>query len=100
MQETTALLQRAKVKDPDQVIEGVVWKRIRKFRVSVTGSHEHSSDLAFCKLFKGYDTVVPGTDATKRQAEVLCFDDLRAWMSQFAKRVRNAVNAEKEEGYV
>jgi len=27
MQETTALLQRAKVHDPDEIIEGIVWKR-------------------------------------------------------------------------
>jgi hypothetical protein len=73
MQETTALLQRASVADPDQVIEGIVWKRIRSFRVSITGGPGHDADPGLSKLFKGYDTAAPGKDAAKRRAEVVCF---------------------------
>ncbi len=100
MQETTALLQRAKVKDPDEVIEGIVWKRVRRYRVSITGHDGHNEETAFCKLFKGYDTAVPGKNATSRQAEVICLDDLRLWMRQFAKKVRTAIDAEKGKAHV
>jgi hypothetical protein len=94
MQETTALLQRAKVKDPDEVIEGIVWKQIRRFRVSITGSTGHDTEPKLSGLFEGYDSVVPGTDTTMRRAEVVCFGDLRAWMQQFAKKVVHAIDKE------
>jgi hypothetical protein len=100
MQEITALLQRAKVKDPDEVIEAVVWKRIRKFRVSITGRDGHDDEPEFCKLFKGYDHAVPGKDATKRQAEVICLDDLRPWMQRFAKKVMKAIDSKKGRSHV
>lgn len=94
MQEMTALLQRGNVADPDEVIEGIVWKRIRRFRVSITGAVGHDSEPQLFKLFKGYDQVVPGKNAAIRRAEVICFSDLRPWMRQFAKRVRSAIDKE------
>jgi hypothetical protein len=100
MQEMTALLQRASVNDADEVIEGVVWKRIRRFRVSVTGRRGHDAEPAFCKLFKGYDLAVPGTDVDRRRAEVFCLDDLRPWMCQFANKVCNAIDGEKTKAHV
>ena len=100
MQETTALLQRAHVADPDQVIEGIVWKRIRSFRVSITGGPDHNADPGLSKLFKGYDLAAPGKDAAKRRAEVVCFPDLRPWMSQFAAKVRKAIDTEKSRANV
>lgn len=100
MQETTALLQRAAVKDPDEVIEGIVWKRMRRFRVSITGMDGHDAEPEFSKLFQGYDKVVPGKNVARRQAEVICLDDLRPWMHQFAKKVRLAIDAEKGSVHV
>jgi hypothetical protein len=95
MQETTALLQRAKIDDPDAVIEGIVWKRIRSFRVSITGNAGHDTEPKLSKLFEGYDGVVPGGNTSARRAEVVCFSDLRLWMRQFARKVRAAIDAEE-----
>jgi hypothetical protein len=50
MQETTALLQRANVEDPDEVIEGIVWKNIRRFRVSITGADGHDTNPKLWQL--------------------------------------------------
>jgi hypothetical protein len=92
MQETTALLQRAKVDDPDELIEGIVWKNVRRFRVSITGENGHDADPKLSALFKGYDGVVPGKDTLVRRAEVICLGDLRPWMRQFAKKVSKAID--------
>ena len=94
MQETTAMLQRANVDDPDEVIEGVVWKQIRHFRVSITGSVGHDAEPMLSGLFKGYDGVVPGKDTSIRRAEVVCLGDLRSWMRQFTKKVLDAIDKE------
>jgi hypothetical protein len=94
MQETTALLQRADVADPDEVIEGIVWKNIRRFRVSITGAAGHDSEPKLSKLFEGYEGVVPGSDSSMRRAEVVCLGDLRPWMRGFAKKVRDAIDKE------
>jgi hypothetical protein len=94
MQETTALLQRANIDDPDAVIEGIVWKRIRSFRISITGNTGHDTEPKLSKLFEGYDGVVPGGDTSIRRAEVMCISDLRPWMKQFARKVRAAIDAE------
>jgi hypothetical protein len=92
MQETTALLQRAAVDDPDELIEGIVWKNLRRFRVSITGENGHDVDPKLSALFKGYDGAVPGPDATVRRAEVVCLGDLRPWMRQFAGKVSKAID--------
>lgn len=94
MQETTALLQRAQVNNPDKIIEGIVWNRLRKFRVSITGGPGHDSNPGLAGLFKDYDSVAPGNDVGKRRAEVICFADLRPWMRQFATKVRRAIDGE------
>ena len=94
MQEMTALLQRAQVADPDDVIEGIVWKKIRRFRVSITGAVGHDTEPQLSKLFKGYDQIIPGKNVAVRRGEVICFSDLRPWMRQFAKKVRTAVDQE------
>ena len=92
MQETTALLQRAAVDNPDELIEGIVWKNLRRFRVSITGENGHDVDPKLSALFKGYDGAVPGPDATVRRAEVVCLGDLRPWMQQFAGKVSKAID--------
>lgn len=100
MQETTAMLQRAAVVDPDEIIEGIVWKNIRRFRVSITGGDGHDSDPKLSALFKGYDEVVPGTDTGTRRAEVVCLGDLRPWMRKFAKKVAAAIDKEAKLSHV
>ena len=95
MQETTALLDRAENVDRDKIVQGIVWDQIRRHRFSSTGEPAHSDAARFRNLFKEYDTVAPG-DPNKRTAAVLCFADLRAWMTDFAKRVEKAIGKEKE----
>jgi len=97
MQETTALLQRAQISDPDKLIATIVWKQLRKFRVSITGGSGHDSDPGLGQLFKDYDAVAPGKSTEKRRAEVICFSDLRRWMQQFARKVRIAIDNESEK---
>jgi hypothetical protein len=95
MQELTALLQRANVSDPDAVVEAVVWKHVRKFRVSITGTDGQEQRTEFEKLFKGFDGVTPGLDQSGRRAEVFCQSDIRKWMRTFAVKVGKAIDAEE-----
>lgn len=94
MQETTALLDRAVNLDGDKIVHGIVWDQIRKYRLSITGEPTHSNAVRFKKLFRDYETVVPG-NTDKRAAAVLCLSDLRTWMTGFAKRVEKAIDGEK-----
>jgi len=94
MQETTALLDRAENVDRDKIIENIVWEQIRRYRLSITGESAHSKKDRFKSLVEGFEKVAPG-EAEKRTAGVLCFDDLRAWMDKFAKRVAKAIDKEK-----
>jgi hypothetical protein len=94
MQEVTALLERAKVKDADAVVEAIVWKQARKFRVSITGLEGQHNQPDFDKLFKGYDDQTPGLDETGRRAEVFCHADVRKWMQVFATKVAKAIDKE------
>jgi hypothetical protein len=94
MQEATALLERARKVDVDKAIEGIVWERLRRYRVSVTGDATHGTASGFKDLFKGYDSVAPGDDI-KRLAGVVCFKDLRVWMEAFAQKVSKAIDKEK-----
>ena len=94
MQEATALLERTTGLDIDKVIEGIVWQKVRGYRVSITGEDAHGLPSGFKSLFDGYDEVAPGTDP-KRRAAVLCFKDVRAWMDGFAKKVEKAIDKEK-----
>jgi len=100
MQEVTALLQRANVADPDAVLEAVVWKQVRKFRVSITGGEGQDQQVGFDKLFKGFEEVTPGMDETGRRAEVFCHSEIRKWMAAFALAVSTAIDMTEARGNV
>ena len=70
--------------DVDKAIETILWQEVRDYRVSITTSDSHASDAARKKLFKGFDTVAPG-NSSRRRADTMHFEDLRAWMDQFCK---------------
>lgn len=72
--------------DVDAAIDQIVWQQARRYRVSITIDSTHSSDVQRKKLFDGYDTNVVGS-SERRTAETMHFDDLRAWMTDFATRV-------------
>lgn len=97
MQETVALLDRAENVDRDKIIQSIIWDQIRRYRLSITGDQAHSKPARFESLVEGYETVAPG-EPDKRMAAVLCFDNLRVWMAQFAERVEKAIDKEKESG--
>lgn len=97
MQETTALLDRAENVNREKIIENVVWEEMRRYRLSVTGKQAHATVGRFKSLVEGYERVAPG-QPEKRTAAVLCFDDLRAWMDKFAKRVAKAIEEEAKSG--
>ena len=90
LHETTALLE-AHESDLDKIdiqtaIDQIIWKEVRRYRVSITTSTTHESDASRKALFAGYDENAAG-DVIRRRAETMHFDDLRAWMNSFANEV-------------
>lgn len=72
--------------DIDGAVDRILWQDARRYRVSITTSNTHKKDHARAGLFADYDTTAAG-DALRRQAETMHFDDLRAWMADFAAKV-------------
>lgn len=75
--------------DPDQAIQQVLWNEVRAFRVAITVDDRHGDVDGRNRLFKGYSTIVSG-GTTRRRAETLRLDDLRAWMKHLANEALNA----------
>ena len=88
--ELTSLLEGQQSKYPDldvdAVIDTVIWKDARRYRVCITTGSTHASDANRKGLFGGYDTKAGG-DLVRRRAESMHFDDLRDWMEKFAAKV-------------
>ena len=93
--EVSTLLQIEHI-DPDEVIESVIWKEARRYRVSITVCDKYSSDDELRKLFGGYEEVVSG-DVGRRKGEVLNISDLRPWMESFSQLVISCIK--KKSGY-
>lgn len=86
--EVVGLLERQSGVDADAVIRQVVWKNVRHFRVSITIGDSHASDNGHVRLFKGYDSKVPG-DLKRRRGETFYVTDLRKWMETLAGQALN-----------
>jgi hypothetical protein len=71
--------------DADKAIENVIWKQIRRYRVSITVGDVHSTAAGRKRLFKGYDEVATG-DVARRRGEVLLVHQLRPWMASLADK--------------
>lgn len=84
--EVTGLLEKRQGVDVDDVLRRVIWKDARHFRVSITVGDLHASDSGRARLFKDYDTTVPG-HINRRRGETFYVDDLRAWMDSLASKV-------------
>ena len=84
--EVTGLLEKRQGVDVDDVVRRVIWKDARHFRVSITVGDTHTTDSGRGRLFKDYDTMVPG-DVKRRRGETFYVDDLRAWMDSIASKV-------------
>ena len=80
--EVTLLLKGSGHSDPQQAVADIMWKQTRRYRLSITD--EASTDTSQAKLFKGYETSVPG-GLERRRAEVFEVVDLRKWMDNLAK---------------
>jgi len=88
--EATSMLEAQQHIYPDMDIEGAVdrilWQEARRYRVSITTGGTHKEEKARAGLFANYDTTASG-ELLRRQAETMHFEDLRAWMADFADRV-------------
>ena len=89
-QETCALLEANKIRFPsidiDAAVESILWNEARHYRVSITATADHDADNRRERLFKDFDSVVPG-NVNRRRAETIHIPALRDWMATFAKEV-------------
>lgn len=86
--EVTAMLEAQQRINPDidvdKAIESILWKKARRYRVSITVTEGQGRDAARARLFKGFDAMAPGA-IERRRAETVCLPDLRKWMESFAQ---------------
>jgi hypothetical protein len=71
--------------DAEKAIENVIWKQVRRYRISITVGSTHSTAAGRQRLFKGYDQVATG-DVSRRRGEILLVDQLRPWMASLANQ--------------
>lgn len=83
--ETVALLERQQNPDPDQAVENVIWKQVRRYRVSITVGADCQNALGRRRLFKGYDGVAQG-HVSRRGSQTFQIADLRQWMKGLAAK--------------
>lgn len=88
--EVTLLLNGAGHSNPQQAVADIMWKQVRRYRLSITD--EQSTDQSQAKLFKGYEKNVPG-GVERRRAEVFAVINLRKWMDDLAKVAIKKVKA-------
>jgi hypothetical protein len=78
--------------DADRAIENIIWKQIRRYRVSITVGAIHASPEGRQRLFRGFDDIASG-DVQRRRGEVLYIEQLRPWMASLATAAIGAINA-------
>lgn len=91
-QQAAGILAAAKHSSPSEAVSKIVWKTSRRYRISITATK--STLASRKKLFKGFETTVPGV-IERRRAEVFVVDDLRTWMANLASKSIVQVNAMK-----
>jgi hypothetical protein len=89
--EVSALLIVRPDIDADKAIESILWKQVRRYRVSITVGATHASPAGRQRLFSGFDQVAGG-DVLRRRGEILQLDNLRPWMAALAAASINALN--------
>jgi hypothetical protein len=77
--EVTQLLETSPDLDPDSAIANVLWNKTRAYRVSITISDTHNSDVGRARLFKNYEDYVDD-DVVRRRAETFYQEDIRGWI--------------------
>lgn len=87
MSEVTTILTAAMARPAaEDAVRRIVWKRARRYRVSVTADATRADRERRRALFKGYRSAARG-NCVRRRGEMLIVDDLRPWMDKFAARV-------------
>jgi hypothetical protein len=81
--DVSSLLSTRPEIDADKAIENVIWKQVRRYRVSITVGDTHSTTIGRQRLFKGYDEIAIG-DVARRRGEILLLHQLRPWMAALA----------------
>jgi hypothetical protein len=89
--DVSALLSTRPDLDADKAIENVIWKQVRRYRLSVTVGATHTSPVHRNQLFKGYDEIALG-EVVRRRAEILPIDQLRPWMAELAAQAITSLN--------
>jgi hypothetical protein len=84
--ELTAILERYRVQNIEQVVADAHWLNRKAYRVSVTITASDEPDAVRRKLFEGFDSLAHG-DLWRRRAETLTLLDLRGWMDDFSAKV-------------
>jgi hypothetical protein len=77
--------------DADKAIENIIWRQIRRYRVSITVGATHASSAGRQRLFRGFDDIASG-DVQRRRGEILHVDQLRPWMASLATAAISALN--------
>ena len=78
--------------DADKAIENVIWKQVRRYRVSITVGNTHSTAAGRKRLFRGYDEIATG-DVARRRGEIILLDQLRPWKASLAAQAISFLNA-------
>jgi hypothetical protein len=92
--DVSSLLSTSPGIDPEKAIENVIWKQVRRYRVSITVSGTYSTAAGRKRLFKGYDEIATG-DVSRRRGEVLLLPQLRPWMASLADQAISFLNAKE-----
>lgn len=88
--EVTTLLSTRPSIDPDRAIQNVLWKAVRRYRVSITINEGYATEAGRKNLFKGYDVVASG-EPKRRRGETLQIPSLRSWMAHLATKVLRSI---------
>lgn len=86
-----AILERYQIPDVERLIESVQWHNNKHYRVSLTIPEAESSEPQRAKIFRGYDQKVTGDNSSRRRAETITLNDLRAWMDGFCEQVKAVI---------
>lgn len=76
----------------EQVVEDVLWKKKRLYRISIGSSKSVFDGTSVTALFKGYDEVIPG-EAARRGADLYELEDLRPWMDLISNMIADELEA-------
>ena len=90
--EVTSILETQTLIDPDNAIQNIIWREVRRYRISITVGDMHSCENGRPRLFKHYELKVAG-HVNRRRAEIFHVQNLRNWMEDLAARAIKIINS-------